>query len=141
MVYYYRCYVNKHINDNVHCESFFSIIIRMNGVSNADDNIKSAILNKDRILSPDSSDPLDRENLFHQCVPSPSVRQKVRLEVRSVSRIYAHLSTVYVTYTIDERAHMRETERNLDQTRTSANKHEKLRTNLMSRVRTSPNEH
>jgi len=50
MVYYYRCYVNKHINDNVHCESFFSIIIRMNGVSNADDNIKSAILNKSLIL-------------------------------------------------------------------------------------------
>jgi len=33
-----------------------------------------------------------------------------RLEVRSVSRICAHLSIVYVTYIIDERAHMRETE-------------------------------
>jgi len=31
--------------------------------------------------------------------------------VRSVSRICVHLSIVYVTYTIDERAHMRETER------------------------------
>jgi len=47
----------------------------MNGVSNAD-NIKSVILSKDRILSPDSSDSLDRENLFRQCVPSPSVHQK-----------------------------------------------------------------
>jgi len=34
-----------------------------------------------------------------------------RLEVRSVSRICAHLSIIYVTYTIAERAHMRETER------------------------------
>jgi len=30
---------------------------------------------------------------------------------RCVSRICAHLSIVYATYTIDERAHMRETER------------------------------
>jgi len=33
-------------------------------------------------------------------------------KVRSVSRICTHLSIVYVTYTIDKRAHMRETERN-----------------------------
>jgi len=31
--------------------------------------------------------------------------------VRSVSRLCAHLSIVYVTYAIDECAHMRETER------------------------------
>jgi len=30
--------------------------------------------------------------------------------VRSVSRIHAHLSIVYVTYTIDERAYTREAE-------------------------------
>jgi len=33
--------------------------------------------------------------------------------VRSISRICAHLSIVYVTYIIDEHAHMRETERTL----------------------------
>jgi len=39
---------------------------------------------------------------------------RMSLEVRSVSHICTHLSIVYVTYTIDERAHMRETERTLD---------------------------
>jgi len=37
--------------------------------------------------------------------------QPKQLKMRSVSRICAHLSIVYVTHTIDERAHMRETER------------------------------
>jgi len=39
------------------------------------------------------------------------VRYGLRLEVRSVSRIYARSSIVYVTYTIDKCAYMRETER------------------------------
>jgi len=51
---------------------------------------------------------------IHQLTHVLKIAKKVRsgyAKVRSVSCVWAHLSIIYATFTIDKCAHMRETER------------------------------